>query len=213
MTIGQEPRQEAHAYPPTGYAGPPPPAYGPPGVFVPQQRSRRRRTIAIAVAAGVVAGVVAATATVAITSGRHSSTPAAPAAVPVPPQASSAPAPLTPEAAQAQTCAVLKAGYEPVANAIDARNRFQVNDWTDPALLSATSSLISVATGLAADLERSLEDSTPPELRLATIDYITGLRALSISERDHSSAKQLNGVGALYNQVVDAPLRLCGIPG
>lgn len=209
MTIGQEPRQEAHAYPPVGYAVPPPSAYGVP--TAPQQR-RRGHVVPIAVAAGVLAGVLATTAAVAVISSRHASTPAGPAAVP-PPQASSAPAPLTPEAAQAQTCAVLKADYETVANAIDARNTFNSTPWSDPAMLAATNNLVAATGHLADSLETSLNSATPPELRSAVIDYVTGLRALSISQRNHARDLQLNGSALLYNQVVDAPLQICGIPG
>lgn len=132
----------------------------------------------------------------------------------IPTTDSPAPPPaLSPQAAQAKTCDVLRNGYETVANAIDERNKFKVNDWTDPALLTATNHLVTVSSEFARNIEGSLGTSTPQELRAAALDYVVGLRALSISERNHAAAAQLNGVGSFYNQVVDAPLRICGIPG
>jgi hypothetical protein len=164
----------------------------------------------IAVSVGVV-GLVAGVAAGAYGLGRNSSPAPAPVAAPTsstPP----APAALNPDAAQAQTCAVLKANYKNVANAIDNRNKFDKASWSDPGLLGAVNNLVSLGTNLADQLEDSLGPSTPPLLKTAVVEYVAGLRAMTISERNHAPNVQLNGTGLLYNQVMEAPLQICGIP-
>ena len=172
-------------------------------------RPRRRVPIALAVGVGV-AGLVVGVGAGAYGLGRSSSpAPAPPAAAP---SAPAAPV-VSPEDAQAQTCGVLKANYEGVANAIDERNKFNSAPWTDPGLLNAVNALVTAGSGLADQLDASLQPSTPANLRVAVVDYVAGLRALTISQRNHAKDMQLNGAALLYNQVVDAPLKICGIPG
>lgn len=190
------------------------PAYGPGGPYQPPvpypPRPRRSPAVAIVVAVGV-AGLVAGVGAGAYGLGRSTSHAPAPVAAPTS-SAPTAPAALSPEAAQAQTCGVLKANYETVANAIDERNKFNSAPWTDPGLLNAVNSLVAAGSGLADKLEASLQPATPANLRVAIVDYVAGLRALTISQRNHAKDMQLNGTALLYNQVVDAPLKICGIP-
>lgn len=194
--------------PPAPPAGPAPAETGWQAAPPPPPRPRWRRAVAVAVA-GFVASVVLAVGAVALLSWIRE-----PSTAPPPPSAAPPPAEtLSPEAAQAKTCNVLAAGYESVANAIDERNRFNSAPWTDPALLTATNTLVSATWQLADELEASLDTHTPAALKSAVTEYVTGLRALSISQRNHARDMQLNGVGAFYNQVVDAPLRICGIAG
>lgn len=194
---------------------PPVPPYGPgaPAPLPYPAPPRRRRGVLGAVAALGVVGVLAGVGVGAYAAGRNStsSTPPAPAG-PAPAAGPAAPV-LSPEDAQAQTCGVLKANYQAVANAIDERNKFDKAPWSDPGLLGAVNTLVSLGMSLAEQLDASLSPSTPPQLRTAVVEYVAGLRAMSISERNHASNVQLNGSGLLYNQVVDAPLKLCGIPG
>lgn len=194
---------------------PPAPPYGPGGYQVPHPyppRARRRLPVALVVGVGVV-GLVAGVGAGAYGLGRSSThAPAAPAAAAPTSSAPAAPATLSPDAAQAQTCGVLKANYETVANAIDDRNKFNSAPWTDPGLLNSVNTLVAAATGLADKLEGSLVPESPANLRAAVTDYVAGLRALAISQRNHAKDMQLNGTAMLYNQVVDAPLHICGIP-
>ncbi|MDM2402101.1 hypothetical protein PP613_23490 [Mycobacteroides abscessus] len=106
---------------------------------------------------------------------------------------------------------MLHSDYESVADAIDGRNRFSANDWSNPELLAATNHLVIATTRLADNLEKSLSDATPSEFRISVNDYIAALRALGVSQRNHAPSTQLNGVGEFYNQVVDIPLKSCGI--
>lgn len=124
-----------------------------------------------------------------------------------------APAALTPAQAQAKTCAALRANYPAVSAAIDDREKYNTRSWSDPELLASVNSLVDASGTLIVALEGSLTTATPPQLRTATLDYVAGLRALSISNRNHASNVQLNGTGLFYNQVVDAPLKICGIDG
>lgn len=192
---------------------PPVPPYGPvaPAPLPYPAPPLRRRGVLSAVAAIGVVGLLAGVGVGAYAAGRSSApVPVTPPA----PTASAAAAPVvSPEDAQAQTCGVLKAGYEGVANAIDDRNKYNSSPWTDPALLTSVNALVDVTSGLANKLENSLRPETPVNLRAAVVDYVSGLRALSISERNHAKDMQLNGVALFYNQVVDAPLHICGIPG
>ncbi len=207
MTINA-PHQETPAapYPPVPGYGQGAPYQAPAPYLV---RPRRRVPIALAVSIGV-AGLVAGVGVGAYALGRSSApAPATPAAAPSAPPA---PAVVSPEDAQAHTCGVLRANYEGVANAIDDLNKIKVNDWTNPELLAAANNLVTVAQGLADKLQDTLTPSTPLNVRAATTDYIAGLRALSIGQRNHAPAKELNGVALLYNQVLDAPLQICGIP-
>lgn len=173
------------------WVGAPPPAVG---------SSRRLGRVAAA------AGVAAALAVTGIGSyllGRHHSPPAV---------AGSAPGELSPSDAQAQVCGVLKAGYPSVVSALDEDNRFRSAPWSDPNLLAAVNQLVVTATDLADRLDASLTPSTPPELRTAATEYAAGLRAFSISERDHAPDSQINGTLQFYKQVRQPVLRLCGLP-
>lgn len=115
-------------------------------------------------------------------------------------------------AAQQKTCEVLRSGYPAVSAAIDDRSRFTVNDWNNPEIVGAADRLATQAQSLATSLETSLSTTASDNFHTAIVDYVTGLRALAISERAHAAAKQLNGVAVLYNQVVEPPLQMCGIP-
>lgn len=126
---------------------------------------------------------------------------------PVPPPA------LSPQAAQAQTCEVLKTAYAPVERAIAERDKFNTRGWSDPDLLASVNALVDSMNNLIIKLEGSLSPATPSNLRTAVVEYVAGLRAVSISERNHASNEQLNGTSFFYNQVVDAPFTICGIPG
>lgn len=126
---------------------------------------------------------------------------------------SAAPAALTPAQAQAKTCVALRENYPAVSAAIDEREKYNTRPWSDPELLASVNSLVDSMNSLTVALEGSLSPETPSALRTATLEYIAGLRALSISERNHASNVQLNGTGLFYNQVVDAPLKICGING
>lgn len=124
-----------------------------------------------------------------------------------------APPQLSPQAAQAKTCDVLKTAYPPVERAIAERDKFNTRGWSDPDLLASVNALVDSMNNLIAKLEDSLSPSTPPNLQAAVVEYVAGLRAVSISERNHASNAQLNGTSFFYNQVVDAPFNICGIPG
>lgn len=195
MTLGTQPRPSA---PGPGFGNS---AAG--GAGAPQ--GRRRGLMPVIAGVSLVVGIgVGAIAGVSV-AGKDS-------AAPKPPVASAAPTPaLTPAAAKDRVCAVLRSDYESVANAIDGRNRFATNDWSDPALLSATNHLVAVTTSLADSLENSLSSAIPADFRSAVGDYVAALRALGTSQRNHAPSTQLNGVGEFYNQVVDGPLRACGI--
>ena len=191
--------------------GPPlPPPPWPPAP--PPRPARRWSTLTVvltAVASAVVAGVVAGGATLIVSRSDEdrSASPPNPTALPAPPPPS-----VTAEEAQDQVCAVLRGGYETVAHDIDVRNTFKVNDWTDPAVLGAANNLVSSTSSLADKLQHALSPAAPDRFANTVNSYIAGLRALAISEQNHAPASQLNGVGDFYNQVMDAPLRLCGIP-
>ena len=180
------------------------PPYAPPPAYSPYPSAKRRRSVPVAVAVGLtVLGAMLGGGVAALITTRHTAA--------APPTTTLASTPLTAAQAQAQTCGILKAQYEGVANAVDERNKHNQDPWTDPGLLSSVNTLVDLATRLATDLEKSLLPQTPPELRSAVIDYVAGLRAMSISERNHSKDLQLNGVALFYNQVLDSPLRLCGM--
>lgn len=188
--------------PPYGSWPPPPPA----------PAARRWRT-------GAVAGIAAAALVIGAGAGAGiyatvSSSSAAPAPVAVPNTsttqghtdiADSA-------AAQQKTCEVLRTGYKPLAAAIDNMDRFKNRPWSDPELLASVAALVGAADQLSSDLEHSLSPSAPEEFGKAIQNYVTGLRAVSITEGSHASNVQENGVAKLYNQVVDVVLPMCGIP-
>jgi hypothetical protein len=201
------PNQAPPADPSAAFYGPGGPAPLPYPV-----RRRRRGLLGFAVTLGVVA-VTAGVGAGAYVAGR-SAAPAGPAqAVAAPTSVAPPIAPtLSPEAAQAQTCGVLKANYRAVSDAIDAANKFDKTPWSDPAALSTVNNLVSLGMNFANQLEASLSPSTPPQLKTAVVEYVAALRATSISQRNHASNVQLNGTGLFYNQVVDQPLRICGIP-
>lgn len=187
---------------------PPGPEYGYPAPVAARSSLPARRTLMVGVAGlalvvGVGVGVIAG-----VSLPDQDATKAAPSPTF---QTPVAPA-LSPVAAQAQTCAVLRSEYESVANAIDGRNRFTTNDWSDPSLLAATNKLVAATSTLADHLDESLVPSTPTAFRAGVSDYVAALRALGTSQRNHAPSTQLNGVGEFYNQVVDNPLQSCGIP-
>lgn len=173
----------------------------------------RRGRGAVGFVVGAVAAVLVAGVAVGAYAAGRSASPTAPARPAAPSNVAPYPPPtLTPEAAQAQTCGVLKTDYPGVAHAVEERNTFNHAPWTDPGLLASVDTLVTTASSLADKLERSLRPETPAALRSAVVDYVAGLRALSISERNHSKDLQLNGVALFYNQVLEPPLRICDIP-
>ncbi|GLE59028.1 hypothetical protein NJBCHELONAE_43390 [Mycobacteroides chelonae] len=198
MTLGTEPRPPARG---PGYG------YQPAGTAVQARGPRRGLTPVIAGVALVVGVGIGAIGGVSL-AGKESAAPAAD--VPRPTMLEPA---LSPAAAKAQTCTVLKTDYEAVANAIDARNRYTTNDWSDAGLLASTNHLVTATSDLANSLDKSLLPETPADVRAGVNDYVAALRALGTSQRNHAPSTQLNGVGEFYNQVVDIPLRLCGIQG
>lgn len=205
-------REEATVrHPPPGPMPPQPmyptpgPAYSPPP---PMPRGTSRTglvmSVVVAVAMTVVAGALAAALVVS-----HPNRTATPPHPPTSP-AITTPA-MTAEQAKAETCAVLKEGYDRVADAVDEWNKYTSTPWSDPDLLRATDSLVYETSQLADKLDETLSDATPRDLRSAMGEYIVGLRAVAISRRDHAPDKELNGVALLYRQVMIPPLRICGI--
>ncbi|WP_131829368.1 hypothetical protein [Mycobacteroides abscessus] len=153
--------------------------------------------LVVGIGIGTIAGVSLA--------GKDSPGPAGPVQNVAPARAS------TPAAAKDQVCAALRADYPAVSRAIGEAEKVNKLSWSDPAVLQAVNNEVDSMTKLITSLETSLTESTPAELRAAVDDYIAGLRAVSISQRNHAPDLQANGTGLFYNQVVDAPLRICGI--
>lgn len=210
MTIGP-PLNAPHGAPPAELPLPPNGPSAPPPYYAPARR-RGLRGIAAAVVATTAALLVGGAVGYGVGSHKSSAPAARPAsAAPAAPAPPPPPAALSPEAAQAKTCAVLKADYQGVANAIEAVNKFDNAPWSDPGLLSAVNTFVTRGLGLADKLEASLSPATPAEVRTAIVEYVAGLRATAISERNHASDKQVGGTARFYNQVLDAPLRICGI--
>ena len=164
----------------------------------------RRGRVAVSVAAAILALAGAGVGGYMLGSQRPAA--AAPAVAPTEADA------LSPDAAQARVCDVLKSGYGNVVAAIEENNKYKSAPWSDPNLLSATNNLVTAGLELADRLEASINAATPPQLRTAVIEYVAGLRALSVSNRNHAPDAQLSGVGQYYSQVRHAPLRLCGLP-
>ncbi|SLE83556.1 Uncharacterised protein [Mycobacteroides abscessus subsp. massiliense] len=194
MTLGTEPRPPAQG-PGYGYqpAPPAPPSRGP----------RRGLTPVIAGVALVVGVGVGAIAGVSL-AGKESAPQSAVQSAPPP-------ATLTPSAAKDRVCNVLRTDYPAVSAAIDEVEKYNKSPWSDPLLLSAVNSEVDSINKLINGLETALTPEVPSDLRTAVLDYIAGLRAISISDRNHANNVQVNGTGLFYNQVLDAPLRICGI--
>lgn len=197
----------------TGVAPPPGPPPAPPqwqpGSFPPPPAPPRRRRVWPALA---VAGALLATAVVAGGAGalmvRGSDAPAAP------PAPSSALPPAADPAAPADVmCSTLESEYPGIVAAINDRNVYDAAPWTDPGLVASSERLARVTWASASEIEQSIGEGLPPSYAKAGIDYVTALRAMSISESNKAVAKQLNGVASLYNSVVDPILAVCGIEG
>lgn len=185
---------------------PPGPEYGYPAPVAARPSLPARRTLIVGVAGlalvvGVGVGVIAGVAV----SGRDSTGPIAATTAVAPVE------PLTPAAAKERVCGALRADYPAVSYAIGESEKVNKLPWTDPVVLRAVNNEVDSMTKLITSLETSLTESTPSELRSAVNDYIAGLRAVSISQRNHAPDLQANGTGLFYNQVVDEPLRICGI--
>jgi hypothetical protein len=132
-------------------------------------------------------------------------------APPVTPSMSSASS--APRHAMMKSCDVLRTNYPTVASAVDDREKYNTRSWNDPDLLASVNRLVDAMNTLAEKLEGSLNPDTPGGVRTAIVDYVAGLRAVSISERNHASNTQLNGTSLFYNQVMAPALRECGMPG
>ncbi|MDM2164744.1 hypothetical protein PP352_21575 [Mycobacteroides abscessus] len=173
----------------------------------PGPRNSRRPVII----AAIIAGVVVATAAILVgviaanNANQIATSPPGPSVAP-----SSADRQV---AAQERTCGILKSEYPSVTAAIDTRNKFVHEPWTDPGRVDSSAVVAKVTSNLADDLDRSLSADAAPALRTAIVNYVAALRATSVSENGRASDKQLNGVWAFYNNVVDAPLNICGIEG
>ncbi|WP_454793819.1 hypothetical protein [Mycolicibacterium lutetiense] len=179
---------------------------------VPSLRSRTKRWRIATIIAGAVAVIACGVAVGAVSSGGSSKTvsqPAAPVYDVSPPLVSPTP---DPAAAKEATCGVLRSQYQGVATAVDEVERFNKLPWSDPNSIRTVNALVDSMTKMTADLEKSLSPSTPEDLRAAVMDYTAGLRAVTISQRDHASNEEINGTGLFYNRVLSAPLRICGIP-
>ena len=177
--------------PQTGH--PPPPA--PP----------RRRRVWPALA---VAGALLTTAVVAGALGVHSRSPVQPAASA--PSQVSAPSPTD---ATATLCATVAREYPAIVAAIDERNIYNREPWTNPELIRTSDKMANVASSAAAEIEDSMSDALPASASRAASEYVTALRAMSIAQSNRAVAKQLNGVASLYNSVTDPILAVCGIKG
>lgn len=112
---------------------------------------------------------------------------------------------------QERVCGVLKSGYPAVMQAIQDANEFETTPWSDPAVVRVTNVLVRETDGLASELEAALGDNASGKLRAAVMEFITGLRALSMTERDHAGDEQMNGVAALYNRSRHGALQACGL--
>lgn len=187
-------------------ARPQPPAQDYPPVQVGREPlPRPRRGVQLFVALGGVVMVVSA-----ITIGHSMNRleqrlDTAPSAQVTHPPASAAPSP------QERVCDVLEGGYPAVVDAIRESKEFMTTPWSDPGTIRTTNTLVRETDDLANELEGALGTDTPSQLRTATVEYITGLRALSMSNRDHASDEQMNGVGSLYNRSRHGVLLACGM--
>lgn len=110
-------------------------------------------------------------------------------------------------------CDTLKAEYPRVVAAITDRNQYSKTPWTDPAIVASSESLARVTWSAADRVESTLVPALPKDYRQPAVEYVAGLRALSISHRDRAKDVQLNGVASFYNSVVDPVLAVCGIKG
>jgi len=164
----------------------------------------RRGRVAVSVAAAILALAGAGVGGYMLGSQRPAA--AAPAVAPTEADA------LSPDAAQARVCDVLKSGYAEVAALIKENNQYKSAPWSDPNFLNAINNFVASGSDFADRLESSLTPATPPQLRSAVVEYVSGLRALTISARNHAPDSQINGTGQFYNQSRHAPLRLCGLP-
>lgn len=195
----------SHAPPFPG--GPTPPPHWPPHE---PPRKRQWNTTAVVVTALVSAlvGGAAATAVTGLVVTHH-----ADASSTAGRQADAAVAPAAPALdAQTRTCDVLRAGYPQVLASVVQVKSFNSRPWTDPDLLAATNQLVDSMTKLADQLESTLDITTTSSVRTATQNLVAALRAVSFSQGNHVSDRELDGVGAFYNQVLDTPLIMCGIP-
>lgn len=153
-------------------------------------------------AALIVTALLAGAAGAVIASGREEHAPTAT-------QPTAAPA----IEAKVSMCETLEAEYPQIVGAINERNKFDNAPWTDPGLVAAADHLAEVTRTSADRLEQSIDGNVPPGDAKAGSDYVTALRAMSISESAKAPAKQLNGIASLYNSVVDPVLAICGIKG
>ena len=177
-----------------------------PYVSYPPPPTRRRRWLVpiIMAVAGLAIGS-AATALILGDRGRETAPPAEP-------NPASA-APPTSSEAKVLMCETLEREYPAIVAAINDRNKYNREPWTNRDLIRTSDKLVQVASSAATEIERSMTSALPAKTAKAAADYVTGLRALSIADSNRAVAKQLNGVASLYNSVVDPVLAECGIEG
>lgn len=151
-----------------------------------------------------VAVLIAAASLIALAvRGQRSAEPAS-VATPVPAEVSAS-------AAQERICNTLKTGYPNVLAAVHASNEFLSAPWSNPDRVRTSNVLARETAELADELEAALTAETPRSLKAAVAEFITGLRAASMSYRDHAADEQINGVGALYNASRHEVLQTCGV--
>jgi hypothetical protein len=193
--------------------GPPPapPEWQQPGYPLSPVLPRQRRiwpALAVAGALLVTAVVAGGAGALVVRGGEAPATPADPAAS-APSQVS---APARADATRA-LCTTLEREYPAIVAAIDERNIYNREPWTNPDLIRTSDKLAQVTALAANEIQRSMSDSLPASTSRAALEYVTALRAMSISESAQAPAKQLNGIASLYNSVVDPVLAVCGIKG
>lgn len=209
MAMSQPYGLGAGVVPPPG-PPPAPPQWQQPG-YPPTPAPPRRRvwpTLAVTgafLATAVIAGVAGA---LIVQSSDTPATPAQPAASA--PSQASAP---TPADATAALCTTLEREYPAIVAAINDRNKYNKTPWTDPAIVASSENLARVTWEAADELEKTFSTDLPARYRTPAVEYVAGLRAMSISERDRAKDMQLNGVGAFYNSVVDPVLAVCDMEG
>lgn len=169
----------------------------------------RRRAVwpwVVAVTAAVVCTAVGVVVTAAVVSGTEA-TPS-PAVTAAPPPVST-----TPAEARAVMCTTLEREHPAIVAAIDSRNVHTEAPWSDPNKVATTDRLAQLAWATASSLEASMREGLSAESARAGMEYVAGLRALSVSQQDRAPAKQLNGVAMFYNNAADRILAVCGMEG
>lgn len=197
------------APPPAPPPGGVPPQWHPPTPQPPPPRGRRTGLIVGAVAALLATALVAGAAGAVITSSRDTAAPAPTEPTNIAP----APAANSPTEAAAALCNTLETEYPKIVDAINDRNQYNKTPWTDPAIIASSDNLARVMSEAADSLEGTLSADLPARYRTPAIEYVAGLRAMSVSHRERAKDMQLNGVASFYNSVIDPMLAVCGMEG